>query len=487
MKDSLVRTVGSLGVAVLFVGMVGCGSGSGNGDGWTIQFESSSQLVAEDTGRVVIAIVSSEPNETDVQVHYELSGTAVEGEDYTVVSGSESPVTFPAGETQLDLQFDIVDDGQIENTEAFVVTLTQASPSEVGTPAEHMVTIAGAHPLSDLLPGEWYEVPGPNLDSVDPCPARDCPYSAVEGVSAVMDDWSGGAYDTRRNRLIVWGGGHGGYAGNEVYAFDVNILHWHRLTDPSSMSGFDEGAETMPDGRPKSVHTYEGLEYVPDPVDALFATMGSVYQSGNLTRTTWYFHFDTLEWTRLPDAPGDQYDDFIGYEITTAWDPATEKVLCFGAYRSADFDTTGDTWNLHAQLWQSQGLGRTGAFDTNRRLYVAVGRGAAHVLPVDGNGVMDVWQELNATGGTDVPDANAPGFVYDPVRDRFTAWIGGSDIFTLDMDALAWTLHTAANAVDPGAPNQNGTFGRFRYVPTWDVFILVNRVDENVFFYRAVD
>jgi hypothetical protein len=37
-----------------------------------------------------------------------------------------------------------------------------------------------------------------------------------------MAAWGGGAHDTKRDRLIVWGGGHGDYGGNELYAFDVN-------------------------------------------------------------------------------------------------------------------------------------------------------------------------------------------------------------------------------------------------------------------------
>jgi hypothetical protein len=40
------------------------------------------------------------------------------------------------------------------------------------------------------------------------------------------------------------------------------------------------------------------------------------------------------------------------------------------------------------------------------------------------------------------------------------------------------------NTITPTAPNQNGTYGRFRYVPSKNVFIVVNSVDENVYFYK---
>ena len=110
------------------------------------------------------------------------------------------------------------------------------------------VAPAWAGPIEDLKPGEWYEVPSSHMKDVDPCPMRNCSYSAVEGQGAVMDDWSGGAYDTVRDRLIVWGGGHGGYAGNEIYVFDLNQLKWSRITEPSDPPGKD--VPYAPDGSP---------------------------------------------------------------------------------------------------------------------------------------------------------------------------------------------------------------------------------------------
>jgi hypothetical protein len=60
------------------------------------------------------------------------------------------------------------------------------------------------NPIDSLQPGEWYEAPNSRLDAVDPCPARDCSYSGVSGIVSVMGSWSSGAYDTKRDRLIVW-------------------------------------------------------------------------------------------------------------------------------------------------------------------------------------------------------------------------------------------------------------------------------------------
>src|SRR5262245_24509780 len=84
-----------------------------------------------------------------------------------------------------------------------------------------------AGPIEDLRPGEWYEFPNSRIRDVLPSPLP-------EGSVTAMLAYSGGAFDTRRNRLMVWGGGHAAYAGNEMYAFDVASGRWSRLTTPTA-------------------------------------------------------------------------------------------------------------------------------------------------------------------------------------------------------------------------------------------------------------
>jgi hypothetical protein len=56
----------------------------------------------------------------------------------------------------------------------------------------------------------------------------------------------------------------------------------------------------------------------------------------------------------------------------------------------------------------------------------------------------------------------------------------------LDPDDWRWTPYTPApgNTADPGRPLSTGTYGRFRYVPGRDIFVLMNGVNRNVFVYR---
>jgi hypothetical protein len=131
-----------------------------------------------------------------------------------------------------------------------------------------------AAPPSNLESGQWYMFPDSNVSAVDPendptanpnYPAMS-PWAGSEGQAAVMNDWAGEAYDIARNRLMIWGGGHGGYAGNEVYAFDLNSGVWSRITDPYANIVEDSAYYPVPVGaslQPASTHSYDHLEYLP--------------------------------------------------------------------------------------------------------------------------------------------------------------------------------------------------------------------------------
>ncbi len=193
--------------------------------------------------------------------------------------------------------------------------------------ASAMAAAATGHPLDTLEPGHWYEVPGSHLRDV--CPPDDEGAGGYEWhyhCRNVMGAWSGGAYDSARERLVVWGGGHSDYAGNEVYVFDVETLAWSRLDDPSALAGFCDGsscqpqAQVMPDGRPPLRHTYNSMVYVPT-IDRLFAQGGSLWRSGNGTSWSWAYDFVTRSWSRKGDAPGLVYDPVLDRIVAWSGEP----------------------------------------------------------------------------------------------------------------------------------------------------------------------
>ncbi len=67
----------------------------------------------------------------------------------------------------------------------------------------------------------------------------------TNGVLAGSEAYSGGAADTDTNRLLLWGGGHQDYCGNEIYALDLSAKPpaMKRLNDPSQPSACNRSAE----------------------------------------------------------------------------------------------------------------------------------------------------------------------------------------------------------------------------------------------------
>ena len=112
----------------------------------------------------------------------------------------------------------------------------------------------------ELEPDRWISIPGTAMKSAAPDPARFPAIQGAMGVEAVVAAWSGGAFDTRRNRLVLWGGGHTDYHGNEVYAFSVESMSWERVTEPNPAPRLD--FETNADGTPNCRATYNGLAYL---------------------------------------------------------------------------------------------------------------------------------------------------------------------------------------------------------------------------------
>jgi hypothetical protein len=85
--------------------------------------------------------------------------------------------------------------------------------------------------------------------------------------SSVIRCWSSFAWDPKRSRLIIYGGGHANYDGNEVYVFDGNTRQWQLGFYPSDVIEYDpsKGERITIDGplhSPVSAHTYDNAVYL---------------------------------------------------------------------------------------------------------------------------------------------------------------------------------------------------------------------------------
>ena len=367
-------------------------------------------------------------------------------------------------------------------------------------------SIASASALLDnLQPGHWAEVPNSRLDAVAPNPLPPGNTTAGNSPFGVVVAESGAAFDTKRNRFMVWGGGHGDYSGNEIYAFDVDTLTWDRIEDPTPnnlIPGFSgPHNETYPDGKPASRHSYDSLVYLPDQ-DALWTSGGSRWANGFATWATWQYDLTLGTWEQKAAASTGFANT---YGVNAQYDPVTENVIWRhalggdGPLRLQEYDPATDAWTIRNNTAPAAGgSSSTSALDPGRRTMVFVGVAnygspsvnQLYTYNIDTHEYLDL--STVTTGDTEIQAGRAPGLAYDPVVDTLVAWKGAdalsaaSDVYTFDIDTNVWTKIPAdpANTVLPTASANTGTFGRWQYIPSEDVFMLYNNVDENVFFYR---
>jgi MYXO-CTERM domain-containing protein len=358
--------------------------------------------------------------------------------------------------------------------------LTSGRSAAVVAGALSFTTVAGnasGDAIDDLAPGTWYEIPNTHMRDVCPPDAPDYEYSFH--CAAVLGAWGGAALDTTRGKLVLWGGGHGDYKGNEIYAFDFHALTWARIWGPTPDAQIPSGGthEVYDDGNPGSRHTYSGLSYVPAPVDAFVSMGGSLWQSGSAGQGTWLFSFATMSWTRGVDNGSDGYGD------PTVYDPVTGHLWRRTNREMTEYDPVADSYTDHfaedGGFWRSN---VSTALDPEARLMVIVGDGVLDEYRLD----TDAFTANVPIAGPIPPgllDA-ATGIAFDTMQKRFVLWNGGADIYTYDPATKMFEQHATMGATPPAVTTSGGTFGRFRYVPSRNVFGVVTSADENVFVFR---
>jgi hypothetical protein len=321
------------------------------------------------------------------------------------------------------------------------------------------------------------------MKAVDPCPANNCSYTSVMGQAGVMEAWGGGAFDTTRDRLLVWGGGHADYAGNELYAFDLNTLSWTRLTEPSTDVGGVESSGEYPDDKPRSRHTYNYIQY--SPVTDRFYTVGGggLFPSGQVgTTTVNAFDFKTNSWLRLNPIPGES-----GPGSHSGVDTQTGHIWLDAGGIVMEYDPVADNWTTKNSydalanriMWN---YSMTGVVDPVHKKFVSIGGGKVYVHDISDPSKV-TSKELATTGDTAVI-MGKPGVDYHAPSRTIVAWGGGSDIYTLDLDTNVWTKHISKGGATPTAAATNGTYGRFRYSEKKNFFVVVNHANENVYIYK---
>jgi hypothetical protein len=355
-----------------------------------------------------------------------------------------------------------------------------------------VLSFAANPTIQNMQPNTWLEIPNTHMAAVgvecgSECPecpdhwpvGSTCTDGNSKGVAGVIDLWSGGTFDTKRNRLVIWGGGHKGYGGNELYGFDLDDLKWTRIVDPSFEAV--PCVSIYPDSTPVSRHTYGLPVYLPN-LDVFFACpmVGRFCGGSGSDPHTWFFDFTSGEWINKNPA-GDYVNGAHG---GTVYDPVTNKVYGWSTAGSGSggffaYDVAANRWDVlnstRSHFWGSP----NGALDTKRNRIVIIGANGGEIKVIDLSDPTYAIQSIATSGGGSHVLNGQPGVVYDPVVDRIVAWDGGP-VWVLHPENWTWTQ----KATCPQAATENGTYGRFAYSPSENAYVVTNAIDQNVMIYK---
>lgn len=359
----------------------------------------------------------------------------------------------------------------------------------------------------------WTQIPTTNtFASLDPCqnplmnpnfPNRP-EWSPITINRSIMDGWSGAAWDPDNDELNVMGGGHGDYAGNEHIILHANAEqpYFYMPRPPSGAIGniliTDDGQEATgvySDGRPRAIHSYNKLTFVPGMGMAL-PILGNT--AWNATGPAIYVQFGigTAEATFIGTVPATDTSKSSGGGA--CYDPS-RHVLWFRGAGTTSFgyrDIATDAW---------VDVGQTYNIST---YYSAIEYIPEHdcilwlntSLPNDfaifdcATGVLHQPAKSGAFVGTDLVDLGRcqPRYIGDG---QFAIWNNVSDMAVINIFSFTGNPRTAtwhisqlpvapSNTVVPTQRNERGTYGRFAYSQKMGGFVLVNRRAEPAYFFK---
>ena len=119
-----------------------------------------------------------------------------------------------------------------------------------------------------------------------------------------------------------------------------------------------------------------------------------------------------------------------------------------------------------------------------------MGKGAFDIFDLKTYQLKTVKAE-NISGDREIIMATAPGLEYYPKIQKFVAWSGESEkgipsdgVYVIDIGRQVIEKRYATQTYKADVPlksTRRGTYGRFRYIPDKDLFLVVNSIARNVY------
>jgi hypothetical protein len=257
---------------------------------------------------------------------------------------------------------------------------------------------------------------------------------------AVVRAWSSFAWDSGRADLMLWGGGHANYPGNEMYVWDGATGEWGR---GSLASRVDAKGFVVDSAVPQSSHTYDNNLYL--PVNDMFLTFGGAAAPGG-------GNFQKTDGTNVSNA-----GPFL-------WDPTKADPNKVGGATGSGWNTTniaqgGNMW-IDRDVQTASHVNGTTAYRTEHGedvVYVTADIAASgfpglyrYTLGDVRNGGQDTWEKIGVTWNTVGYQGAA---TIDTTHNLYIRTASPRPYYTSDL--AVWDLDDASAA----NPNQNRDIG----------------------------
>jgi hypothetical protein len=356
------------------------------------------------------------------------------------------------------------------------------------------------------------------------------------GPQAIVYAWGSAAWDSTRGNLLLWGGGHANYAGNEMYVWQGANGSWTRGSLPSMTAG----NFIVDNAAPQSAHTYDTNIYL--PVNQMFLTLGgAAYNSGGNFETNvngvisragpWLWDPAKADANLVGGTSGSGYDSgtaggnmWINRAASLTGTQGPSYVYGATAYReeggrdvvyvlsdsnasgfprlfryelgdvrnggSDSFELVGVTDNL--SITSTLIKQTTATIDSREGLFVATATAFADlaVWDLDRFGAnpfanREVPVQLVTAGGAAFDMNQDMSIEYDSLngqyvmwdgRDRGTVWVTRAQFNPDGSVAATWVVDRLASTTgaQPGGSFSNGVLGKWDYVAELDAFVAIN-------------
>jgi hypothetical protein len=507
--------------------LTSCG-GSGGSPPATSAPESDPSPDPTSENRPPVAADDSASTSPDVAAVIEVLANDTDPDGDPLALGSVGSAAHGAATAQTDGSIRYVPGAGYEGSDTFSYTV---SDGQGGTDTANVAITVLAPVNSDALleriaaapDGSWLKVNVNRFETVwTPVEQRAQVDRRPFGEpSKIINAWGSMAWDPNRRQLIIWGGGHANYAGNDVYRFDAATLRWQRASLPSAIDApFGDSRFFAVDGpfnAPISSHTYDNQEFLPladrfitfggaafntggpfllgdgvirtgpylwDPsragADMVGGTTGSQVNAAIFADVVGGQMWDNRNAVAVNGTGASRPGSFINGTSAYVFEQGVESILLSeGAetggdlfrYRILDIaDPALDRWELIGPGLKSYADQGAGAYDPASRVYLRTARmGSVYGI---------VMWNVATPGPTNDPIKFVPadaagqfvlsrlhGMDYDPRRKAFALWSGDGAVWQLKppasgpaFAATGWTVVPAAVA-GASAPALSSTTG----------------------------